>query len=204
MMKEHLSLEDLKGLTIAQKEMLRSMWLPKVNDLAVASICRNVETEEYEDIPFVVGQVLIAGGARGQKIVLRRLMLVDDPEIGAEEDAGGDEDKPAGENPEDDWDESAGGYDEEDLGDEDGSEMMYIEPGQYFMIEDCLPLLSIGQMIALLRRSKIGQNGLQIYIPPETDRIIDRRLFAIEDSEGVAFESEGLCDLLWEAVKTLL
>ena len=77
-MKEHLSPQDLRPLTASQKEMLRSLWRPAINDMAVASICTNVETDEYEDIEFVVGQVLINDLGRTPRIVLRQLRLMED------------------------------------------------------------------------------------------------------------------------------
>lgn len=36
-MKEHITPQDLQSLTASQKEMLRSLWKPEVNQMAVAS-----------------------------------------------------------------------------------------------------------------------------------------------------------------------
>lgn len=186
-MKEHITPQDLNSLTNAQKETLRSIWLPEKNDLAAASLCTNVETEEYDDVEFVIGEIQISDKMLHHRMVLRRLRLMDEPEIDGE-----DEDMidiPVG--------------DEADSID-DEYEIPYCEPEQYFNFEDCLPLLSIGQMIGMLRKSRVGQNGFQLFIPPDTNKIFERRLFTIEDNEGEAFENEELCDLLWEAVKTIL
>jgi len=200
-MKEHISPRDLSVLTPAQKEMLRSLWKPAVNDRAVASICINAETDEYKDIEFVVGQILINDMGRYPRFVLRRLRLTDDDADagdtapGAGEDTGAPSDIP-------DWD--GGEYEESD---ESGSESsydfgpLYIEPDEFFNLEDCLPLLSIGQMMEYIRKSKFGQRGYKLIIPPEEGKLFEQRMFRLEDSDGEGYENEELCDLLWEVFK---
>lgn len=193
-MKGHLSPQDLKPLTASQKEMLRSLWRPAINDMAVASICTNVETDEYEDIEFVVGQVLINDLGRTPRIVLRRLRLMEDP-MEQEEDiapeTGGDNDAL--------MDAQAG--DEGDEYDED-FDCLYIEPEEFFNLEDCLPLLSIGQMIDYIRKSKFGQRGYKLIIPPEESKLFEQSMFRLEDSDGEGYENQELCDLLWDIFKT--
>ncbi len=193
-MKEHLSPQDLRPLTASQKEMLRSLWRPAINDMAVASICTNVETDEYEDIEFVVGQVLINDLGRTPRIVLRRLRLMEDP-MEQEEDiapeTGGDNDALM----------EARAGDEGDEYDED-FDCLYIEPEEFFNLEDCLPLLSIGQLIDYIRKSKFGQRGYKLMIPPEESKLFEQSLFRLEDSDGEVYENQELCDLLWDIFKT--
>lgn len=197
-MKEHLSPKDLNDLTNAQKHTLRSTWLPEKNDLVAAYICTNVETEEYDEIEFVIGEVLIKDKIMHHQIVLRRLRLVDEPEV---EDEEGEADDGTAKKTSDKFDDET--VDDAAL-DEEGFEIPYCEPEQYFNILDCLPLLSIGQMIVMLRKSRVGQNGIKLFIPPDSTKIFEHRLFTLEDNEGEAFESEEICDLLWDAVKTIL
>jgi len=47
-MKRYITKEDLAQLTDAQKMHLNEMWYPQKYDLAVANICTNAETEEYQ------------------------------------------------------------------------------------------------------------------------------------------------------------
>lgn len=200
-MKEHISPQDLNTLTPAQKGMLRSLWRPAVNDRAVASICINAETDEYKDIEFVVGQILINDTGRYPRFVLRRLRLTDDladegdtaPEAGEGMDAA--EDVPA-------WDEGA--YEDEYEDEDETGEVfdaLYIEPDEFYNLEDCLPLLSIGQMMDYIRKSRFGQRGYKLIIPPEEGKLFEQRMFRLEDSDGEGYENEDLCDLLWEVFK---
>jgi len=190
-MKEHITPEDLKSLTAGQKEMLRSLWKPDVNQLAVASICTNVETEEYKDIEFVIGQVLINDSGRLPRIVLRRLRLMENE---AEEDG---DTAPVSDAPdglfaeESDGDEFAGDFD-----------ALYIEPDEFFNLEDCLPLLSIGQLLDYIRKSKFGQRGFKLFIPPEEGKLFEQNTFRLEDRDEETYENEELCDLLWDIFKT--
>lgn len=186
-MKERISPQDLKSLTAGQKEMLRSIWRPQKHDMAVASICTNVETDEYKDIEFVVGEVLVQDSGRHPRIVLRRLRLMDEP---VPEDDAAHEDS-----------------DEEYLGQEDAEDgddldVLYIEPEDYFYVDDCLPLLSIGQMLYYIRKSKFGQRGFELAVPPEDGKIFEEHMFRFTDSDGETYENEELCDLLWEIFKT--
>lgn len=190
-MKEHISPQDLGSLTPAQRENLRSMWKPAKYDHAVASICINAETDEYKDIEFVVGEVLVVDSGRIPRIVLRRLRLMDDrvngedvaPEILEEgEDSSVEEDGTVDFEP----------------------EALYIEPDELFNLEDCLPLLSIGQMIDYIRKSKFGQRGFKLSIPPQDGKIFEDQAFRLIDSDGETYENEELCDLLWDIFKTYI
>lgn len=197
-MKEHISPQDLNKLTPAQKEMLRSLWKPAVNDRAVASICINAETDEYKDIEFVVGQILINDTGYYPRFVLRRLRLMDyqtdEEDIAPEADV--DTDAPAGLPAEDD-----DRYEDQDEDDE-AFDALYIEPDEFYNLEDCLPLLSVGQMMDFIRKSRFGQRGYKLIVPPEENKLFEQKLFRLEDSDGEGYENEELCDLLWEVFKT--
>lgn len=161
--------------------MLRSLWKPAINDLAVASICTNVETDEYEDIEFVVGQVLINDSGRVPRIVLRRLRLTEDqmeeeiaPEAGEDHDA---------------LMEARAG-DEGDEYDED-FDCLYIEPEEFFNLEDCLPLLSIGQLIDYIRKSKFGQRGYKLMIPRKKASSLSRACSAWRTAMGKSMRTRS-------------
>jgi hypothetical protein len=193
-MKEHISCEDLLSLSESQKQNLRYLWVPEKNDLAMASICSNVETDEYDNIEFVIGDVLV--DEEHHHVTLRRYKLLDESvfEVAAE----------ALKNQEALVDEEAF-EDEETLKDEEGFEFEYAEPDQYFSKEDCLPLMSVGQMIQFLRKIKYSQSGFRLVIPAVVNKLFaDEMSYTLEDSYGEAYKEEELVNCLWEAVKSVL
>jgi hypothetical protein len=190
-MKQHITPEDLAQLTESQKMNLRDMWMPELNTLACASICRDVINEKYEDIAFVIGQVIIHEGSKNP--VLRRLGLVDET---IDEDGFSDEDE-GEENFEDILEDSDENYEDENF------EFEYPEPDQYFSKKDCLPLLSIGQMLEMLSSLKYGQYGLTVSLPP-AKRLIGDKGFTVSNNLEQEYEEEELCDALWNALKAFL
>lgn len=188
-MKEYISPQDLKSLTVAQKELFRSLWKPEINQLAVASICTNVETDEYEDIEFVIGQILINDSGQFPRFMLRRLRLMDHQPEEEENQAPDDY-------IEDEF------FDDPDEEDGEDFDVLYIEPEEFFNLEDCLPLLSIGQLTEYIRRSRFGQRGFKLIIPPVESKLFEQKLFQLEDSDGEIYENQEFCDLLWNIFKT--
>ncbi|HHU90974.1 MAG TPA: hypothetical protein GXZ22_07975 [Clostridiaceae bacterium] len=174
-MKQYLTLEDLNSLTFSQKQALKLLWLPAVNDRAVASVCKDAENDIYEDLEFVVGEVIIS--ERGT-ITLKRLRmpeeLTDDEEIPANEE----------ESPE---------------------EVFYdvFDPGDYFLKENCLPLFNIGQLINCLRNTKAGQGGFSLDIPPASG-IEAEEGYRISDRFGEVDRDDELIDLLFKILKEQL
>ncbi|HBR03241.1 MAG TPA: hypothetical protein DD738_11575 [Ruminiclostridium sp.] len=176
-MKQYITVEDLKSLSDSQKQTLNSLWLPAKYDRAVASVCKDVEKDIYEDLEFVVGDIALS---HGTSIILRRLRLADemvkeDHEMPPENDS---------------------------TAEDEAFDMDFDDPGDYFMKEDCLPLFNIGQLISFLRNTKAGQNGFSIGIPPVNDRF--EQNFTLDDRFGEVAKSEGLADLLFDMIKTVL
>lgn len=185
-MKEHISCEDLLSLSESQKQNLRYLWVPEKNDLAMASICTNVETDEYDNIEFVIGEVIID---ERHHVTLRRYRLLEDIIPEENEALLINSELP----------------EEEAFEDEEGFAFEYSEPDQYFSKEDCLPLMSVGQMIQFLRKNKFSQSGFRLVIPAVTNKLFaDEMAYTLEDSCGEAFKEEELVTCLWEAVKSVL
>ncbi len=176
-MKQYLTSEDLKTLSDSQKQTLNAMWLPAKYDRVVASVCRDAENDVYEDFEFVVGEIILN---QGTSITLRRLRLLDDLMFDNNEDS----------------------FDPECSEDESFDRMMD-DPGDYFLKEDCLPLLGIGQLISFLRSTKAGQDGFSLGIPPASDRFYDQS-FTLDDRFGEVNKADELTDLLFDMVKTML
>ena len=143
-MKQNITIEDLKSRSDSQKTTIRSMWLPALYDRVVATVCVDAENDIYEDLVFVVGEVILNNGTQ---IVLKRLRLLEEMVV--------DEGELLNDTSEFSEDESF------DIND----------PGDYFLKENCLPLLNIGQLISFLRNTREGQSGFSIGIPPLNDRL---------------------------------
>jgi hypothetical protein len=211
--KQFITPEDLSELSESQKMNLRDMWMPAVNTIACASICKDVINEEYEDIVFVIGEIIVQEGSRN--LILRRLRLVDDAIIEDEliEDGSGDQDiedeilgssnditEISDENGDISSDSDS---DVEDSYDDDEFEFEFLEPEQYFSREDCLPLLSIGEIIEILGGLKFGQDGFTVSIP-SSKRLIGEQGYTVTNSVELEHEEDELCDALWSVLKEFL
>lgn len=176
-MKQNLTVEDLNSLTFSQKQTLNSMWIPAKYDLAVASVCKDVENDIYEYLEFVVGEVILP---RGTTLTLKRLR-----------------------NPED----FAAVDENQDLDNEELSEEIFydsaFDPGDYFQKDNCLPLLNIGQLIEMIRRTKSGQDGFSLMIPPTSGFELEQG-FSINDRFGEVDRDSELIDLLFKILKEQL
>jgi hypothetical protein len=177
-MKQNLTVEDLNSLTFSQKQTLNSMWIPAKYDLAVASVCKDAENDLYEDLEFVVGDIILTPGST--TLTLERLRLPGDFSFVDEEQT---------------------------VEDEDSSEEVYydnaIDPGDYFHKEDCLPLLNIGQLIEMIRRTKSGHDGFSLVIP-QTNGFESEEGFIINDRFGEVERDAELIDLLFKILKEQL
>jgi len=173
--KQHITPEDLTSLSESRKANLRDLWLPEVNTLAVASLCRDVVNNEYDNIVFVIGEVYVQ--EESGALILRRMSLPGDSL--AEEDNISDENEPR-EN-------------------KDEFTFEYSQPEEYFSKEDCLPLLNIGGLIDFLSRVRYGQGGFDISIPPVRRLVGDKGCSVINRNE-LEYEEEELCDALWNAL----
>jgi hypothetical protein len=206
-MKKRLTVKDIEQLSDSQKQNLTALWMPEKYDVAVASICKDITTEEYEIYEFVVGKIDLINGRR---ILLHDIKsMVDDTCIG---------DQPAGDN-------SSGNdslssqkdadLETEDTVEEDLSEDEFNEDEEFdmnydysrptsFMKDECYPLLSIGQMIEILQKSNTSKSGFYMTVyNNETSCEIGTDSVSIDRYEKGFSEGE-LFDLLWESVKSLL
>jgi hypothetical protein len=185
-MKQHITPEDLLKLNSSQVLNLRDMWMPEPNTMAMARICKDVINDEYDTIVFVIGEVIVQ--EHSTRLILKRLKPADDNNADQCMEL-------PDELPEDDGDDI-------ELSEENDDEEFfyeYSEPDQYFAKDDCLPVLSIGQMIEMLSRLKYGQDGFTIFIPPARKLVGDRDPRVVNSAE-MEFEEEELCDALWNAL----
>jgi hypothetical protein len=174
-MRTHLSFDDLSELTDFQKNTLRSLWKPALNDLAAMIIWTDVENDEYELALSLVRDARVMRRGHDCDVQLKLVPLDQGP--GAEMGQGNE----AGE---------AGG----DVDDEEADGPDFSGEDHYLSMEFCLPLFSIGQMIGIIKENN-----------PMDRFLIDlEEGEAIVTVGGRDFLGEELCDALWEAVKSLL
>lgn len=181
-MKLNITVEDLMELSEWQKKSLRSLWIPEKYDLAVAFICMNVETDEIDRIEFVVGDVLAKETNREKSFEARKYPAIYDC-----------------------YDvtlRSLRQVNEEEIVEEENFDYEYIRPVDYFNLEYCLPLLSIGQMIRILEELGFKSSDYFIKFNSNTKK------YSLERPEldylDEAFEAEELCDVLWNRLKGFL
>ncbi|MDP4183045.1 MAG: hypothetical protein Q8942_18405 [Bacillota bacterium] len=185
-MKQHISISDLLELTEEQKQELRFIWIPKERDLAVATICSNAEDNSFDNIVFTVGKLECEEFETGRdpksrrkrlSMVLRSLKLVDESF-----------------------------YENIEKNDDNVDELSleYQAPDDYFDLSECLPLLSIGQMIEILNDHYfVGQDFSIDYNGQENLFRISLRNSILNDKDS-DYTSHEVCDVLWKAVKTIL
>jgi hypothetical protein len=194
-MKQNITIEDLMTLSEGQKRSLRSLWLPQKYDLAAAFVCMNVETDELDKIEFVVGDILVEEVNGGKKIevrknakihdnfnvTLRSLRLVNEElEENSEENL----------------------EDKEESFEDDDFDYEYMRQEDFFKLEYCLPLLSIGQMINILEESGYKSHDYHINFNSDTNKYSLAR--PESDFLDSADEYEELCDVLWNKLKDTL
>ena len=162
-MKLRITRDDIAHLTSTQKINLRRLWVPKLYEIALASVCVNVETDQYAEFEFSIGSVLMRPNGAMQ---LKDLRAVD------------------GYTP----------FDEE--------EREYEDPVS-FSKEDCLPLLSIGEMIDMMQN--VNFRNFHFYLLAGTGVTgceVGHFRSALKDkilTEG--YQSEELCDVLWHMIQ---
>lgn len=198
-MKRNITKEDLAALSDSQKVSLRELWLPEKYDLAVAYICKNAETEEYDEIEFVVGNLVLHHN-HITLIDIRRPKDEKDDETDSEDSLKNsvfNNDANESDLEEEELD--------EDFSDEDFDFEFEYEQPTTFSKEDCLPLLSITQMIEILDRKSF--KDVNFYLSTSFDDKaceIGNTNSALEDYGNTHDESAELCDVLWEIIKQLL
>ncbi|ODM25531.1 hypothetical protein A7W90_04430 [Clostridium sp. Bc-iso-3] len=199
-MKRYITKEDIAQLTDAQKMHLNEMWYPEKYDIAVANICTNAETEEYEQIEFVLGDVKVYN----THFILYDLMFLsnmNNNDIYNQEDSADGDFNPEGADSDENYDSE---YEiDEDSNEDENFDYSFIRPTT-FSKEECLPLLSIAQMIEILNKNR--SKSYDFYV------LADNGEFATEmgskdfnlSGYGSDFESKELCDVLWDCVKLIL
>ncbi|AEV68214.1 hypothetical protein [Acetivibrio clariflavus] len=195
-MKRYITKEDIDSLTESQKASLRDLWLPEKYDLAIAYVCINAETDEYDEIEFVVGDVILEGN---------HITLVDirHPEIGNSTDAVNSIDENVINNDLDFDEEYNTGLDFDEEFDDGDFEFTYERPTT-FSKKDCLPLLSIAQMLEIFERRNYRDANFYIFATSDEKACeIGNNNISLENYGNNA-ESSELCDVLWEKLKSLL
>jgi hypothetical protein len=185
-MKQNITIENLMELTEYQKDRLNDLWIPKKYDLAAGILCKDAENNEYDVFEFVIGRVNIRETRSGYHMTLMNLEAL--RSWGDQEDTEEEE-----EEVEVDMEE----YNEEDF-------MFEYERPDVYGKGDCMPLLSIGQMLEFLSKCGYGNGNFYVNCQKETNgwgvgRDIEQYIDFGTDQNG-----EELCDALWAAVKEAL
>lgn len=174
-MKQRISTHELAQLTKSQRANLQQMWIPEKYDIAIAYVCVNAETEEYNEVEFCIGSVKIKPSGT---VTISDLRATDGYL------------KP---------------FEEEDGENADGALHEYEEPIK-FLKGQCLPLLSIGQLISLLQY--VGINKYHFYLLAGDGEIgCEIGKFNSVLKTGMladGFENVELVDLLWKLLKETL
>ncbi|NLP13436.1 MAG: hypothetical protein GX383_02915 [Clostridium sp.] len=197
-MKNRITKEDIAQLTDAQKKRLNELWLPEKYDVALANICINAETEEYAQIEFVIGDIVLYN----TRIVVYDLLFLNDAKNSEDESHDDSDDTYEPDDVESDFSDDE--YDSEyDLEDDEDFEFSFMRSANYSK-EDCIPLLNIGQMIQIL--SNNSSKSFDFFL------LVDSGEFGVQlgsqlynlSGYGSDFDSKELCDVLWECVKKIL
>lgn len=189
-MKQRITAEDILSLSEDKKQAINDMWIPAIYDAAVALVCTDVEEEKYEAVEFVVGGIHIYNRT---SMILHDLKYIPD---GKEAEAAADDSgSTLSEENESDLD--------EDTDEESDIDFSYSRPTA-FNKEDCLPLLTVGQMIEFIQKKGFGYGDF--YLAAGINDVgceIGKAYFDI-NNYGTEFERKELCEVLWEYLKMIL
>lgn len=170
-MKQRITIEDLNSLNTEQKSNLNNLWHAQPGDLAVVNVCTNAAEDMYEQKQFVVANVNVFQHPNGYCSVYLSSLL-------------------QSENVDNDFQELLRLL-------ETKEEIEEISLEESFDKEECLPLLTVGQMIEILMQQKYGDGYFNISVSPDT--------FSLgRGSYKPDYEEAELCDVLWECLKTFL
>ncbi|MCX7747617.1 MAG: hypothetical protein N2645_12135 [Clostridia bacterium] len=223
-MKQHISLDDLRELSDSQKQRLLDLWLPAKYDVALANICIDVSNDEYDEVVFILGKVVVNKygdmtlydfGAMSdqnedldetEEKTLKNNATLDSSRLGTfinpestvfpGATSLNTAKATAGE-----VDNECGPSDEQYDEAFDDYDFSYERPTS-FPKESCMPLLSIGQMIDILHRTDWESFYLTVGTLEKGCEVGNRgaNVYGFDDPR----ESEELCDILWAAVKEVL
>jgi hypothetical protein len=211
-MKQHITAEDLMELTDSQKRSLQGLWAPRKYDQVLANICIDVENEAYRQIEFILGDIRVFG--TNLYLWDYRVKIADgnDNENDCVCDSNDSENDNAGK----DVDTNENTHNKElendndpdyplqsaSISESDEADTLLSNADSaffYYNKEDCLPLLSIGQMMEMLRKNNYGELYFYATIGiGEEDSGVGR------DGNERDYQSQELCDALWECLKKML
>lgn len=188
-MKQHITIENLMELTEYQKDRLNDLWTPQKYDLAAGILCKDAEDNEYDIFEFVIGHVNIGETRSGYYMTLMNLEAL--------RDWGNQGDKEEEEEEEAEEAVDVKEYNEEDF-------IFEYERPDVYSKGDCMPLLSVGQMLEILNKCGYGKGNFYVNCQKDTNgwgvgRDIEQYIDFGPDQNG-----EELCDALWAAVKEAL
>lgn len=196
-MKKHITAKDIAQLSESQKQNLNQLWLPEKYDTALAYICKNAETEEFDEIEFVVGKVLVYHN---------HIILYDIKHQNLEgnlEDQDEMESETLHEEQSEETNSEESSYDESEEIDEDIEDVDFgYERPTTFSKEDCIPLLNIGQMIEILERSGYKNCEFSLFVT-DGETGCDMGTSSL-NSSGNDYNPAELCDSLWDCIKKLI
>ncbi len=206
-MKQRITIKDIETLSDKQRLNLKALWMPEKYDVAVAKICKDITSEDYESYEFVIGGMDISNGYR---ILLHDIKTENPAPVPEDEDSFSETDNENTCSPlTDDEAYDLESSNTEEYGNSDGNDeeagldYSYILPTS-FIKDECLPLLNIGQMIAILQSKNFGKSSFYMsVIADEISCELGKDNLAV-NSYDKGFEEAELCDVLWESVKALL
>ena len=188
-MKQHLTIEDLEELSDEEKVRLRELWQPAQYDLAAGYYCTDVVNDQYQVVDFVVGNIEVVTNHHQYYHLYLTDIRFKKVEPDEQSEPEGLEEQVAEEEPEDDF---------FAVETEPDFDCEVTQPHTYEKSQ-CLPLLSIGQMIEILRKQDYGIQEFFLTIASN-----DTLSYLGRYPNSPEFENEEICDLLWEAVKSVL
>lgn len=187
-MKKRITIEDLTELTQYQRDRLNELWTPQKYDIAVGFLCMDAENNKYDVFEFIIGHVNIRETRAGYHMTMINLEGL--RELRAQEDSAKEEEEAPEEV-------DLEVYNEEDFTFE------YERPDIYSK-GDCLPLLSIGQMLEIINKCGYGNGNFYTSLNKGKNEYgIGKDIEQFIDF-GMDFKSEELCDAIWAALKEVL
>lgn len=182
-MKQRITIENLMELTEYQRDRLNEFWVPQRFDTAVGFLCKDAESNEYDIFEFVIGHVILRESRAGYSMTLINLEAL--RELKKQEEAPEEEE-----------------VDMEEFFEEDFV-FEYQRPDLYSKA-DCLPLLSIGQMLEILNKCGYGNGNFYVNFRKDNKKCeIGRDIEQYQDL-GIDNNGEELCDILWNTLKEIL
>lgn len=232
-MKQRISLGDLSGLSESQRQEINDLWIPAIYDVAVARVCKDVENEEYDDVVFVVGGIELYNKTNMILHDIKHISKEQEAESSQDIELEAENNSPQPFDDlnsatqahsvtidsfppisSDHFGEALGSMAaaiNDDEGEEDvefeeddsAFDFSYTQPTS-FNKEECIPLLTIGQLIYMIKKKGFGYGDF--YISAGINEVgceIGKGSFDI-NNYGFECDKNELCDVLWEYLKSIL